>query len=78
MSITIHDMLRWLDLDVSLADHPIRDFVIDSRLIEADDLFIALRGESADGHDYIRHALERKASAPGVGSKGRCQRSPGS
>jgi UDP-N-acetylmuramoyl-tripeptide--D-alanyl-D-alanine ligase len=75
MSITIHDMLRWLDLDVSLADHPIRDFVIDSRLIEADDLFIALRGESADGHDYVRHALERKASAALV-SKRFADRSP--
>jgi UDP-N-acetylmuramoyl-tripeptide--D-alanyl-D-alanine ligase len=75
MPLTVHEMLRWLDLQVSLTDRPVRDFVIDSRLIEADDLFIALRGESADGHDYVRQALEKKASAALV-SKSFAGRSP--
>ena len=63
MPLTIHDILQWLNLDLSLTDHPVRDFVIDSRLIEAGDLFIALKGESADGHEFVRHAFERKACA---------------
>ncbi|HET9318942.1 MAG TPA: UDP-N-acetylmuramoyl-tripeptide--D-alanyl-D-alanine ligase [Bryobacteraceae bacterium] len=34
---------------------------IDSRTIAPDDLFIALRGENHDGHDYVRAALEKGA-----------------
>ena len=35
---------------------------IDSREIEAGDLFVALKGEHGDGHDFIRQALEKGAS----------------
>ena len=36
--------------------------VIDSRLVEAGDLFVALRGEHADGHDFAADALARGAT----------------
>ncbi|MCR5842871.1 MAG: UDP-N-acetylmuramoyl-tripeptide--D-alanyl-D-alanine ligase, partial [Oscillospiraceae bacterium] len=35
--------------------------VIDSRAVEAGDLFVAFRGEKTDGHRYIRTALEKGA-----------------
>ena len=34
---------------------------IDSRCVESGDVFIALKGERVDGHDYAREALERGA-----------------
>jgi len=36
---------------------------IDSRTLEAGDLFIAIRGPRADGHDHVRQAFERGAAA---------------
>ncbi len=35
----------------------------DSRNIQPDDLFVALRGERFDGHDFVETALQRGASA---------------
>lgn len=40
-----------------------RDVVIDSRLAQHNSLFIALRGEKDDGHNYVKDALQRGASA---------------
>lgn len=53
---------------------PITGVAVDSRLVKAGDLFIALAGDpgekfktgarsDADGHDYLAHALERGAAA---------------
>ena len=39
-----------------------RRAVIDSRRVEAGDLFVALRGENADGHDFAMDALARGAA----------------
>ncbi len=41
---------------------PIRRAVIDSRAVEAGDLFVAYRGERTDGHKYIKTALEKGAA----------------
>ncbi|MDW8067574.1 MAG: UDP-N-acetylmuramoyl-tripeptide--D-alanyl-D-alanine ligase [Anaerolineae bacterium] len=38
------------------------EVVVDSRLISQDGVFIALRGERADGHDYVPDALGRGAA----------------
>jgi len=47
----------------SLARHTIHNVVIDSRQVLRNDLFVALPGEHADGHDYVSHALGRGACA---------------
>lgn len=39
------------------------DAVVDSRLAKEGTLFIALRGEKDDGHNYVGHAFEHGASA---------------
>ncbi|MGH9569550.1 MAG: Mur ligase domain-containing protein, partial [Candidatus Angelobacter sp.] len=38
-------------------------YSIDSRTINRGELFIALRGEHFDGHDYVDFALEKGAAA---------------
>ena len=40
-----------------------RSAVIDSRQAENEALFIALKGEHVDGHDYVSHAFDNGASA---------------
>ncbi|MBN2899411.1 MAG: UDP-N-acetylmuramoyl-L-alanyl-D-glutamate--2,6-diaminopimelate ligase, partial [Clostridia bacterium] len=40
----------------------IHDIQYDSRLIEAGDLFVAIKGYQADGHDYIEKAIEKGAT----------------
>ena len=37
--------------------------VIDSRKVQPGDLFVALPGECADGHDFVAGALARGAAA---------------
>ena len=36
---------------------------IDSRAIGAGDLFVAIKGETFDGHDYVKESLEKGAVA---------------
>jgi len=52
----VHGMLRgenaWFD-----------GVAIDSRVVRAGELFVALRGERFDGHDYVARAFERGAAA---------------
>ena len=45
------------------ADETINNIVIDSRAVEAGDLFVALQGEHSDGHDYLEAALAKGALA---------------
>jgi UDP-N-acetylmuramoyl-tripeptide--D-alanyl-D-alanine ligase len=44
-------------------DFAIDDLSIDSRTAKAGDLFIALKGPSFDGHDYVKDALAKGSSA---------------
>lgn len=36
---------------------------IDTRTLEAGDLFVAIKGDNSDGHDYVQAAFERSAAA---------------
>ena len=45
------------------ASTPIRGVSHDSRLVRSGDLFVAMRGANADGHDYVEEALARGATA---------------
>ncbi len=53
------------DLDVRAPDDDpvIRGLCYDSRAVAAGDLFFALRGADADGHDYLAQALDLGAAA---------------
>lgn len=41
----------------------LKGVVIDSREVQQGDLFVALKGQRGDGHDYVAEALERGAAA---------------
>jgi UDP-N-acetylmuramoyl-tripeptide--D-alanyl-D-alanine ligase len=45
------------------ASIPVKGFSTDSRSIQPGDVFIALRGENFDGHDYIDEVLAKGAAA---------------
>jgi UDP-N-acetylmuramoyl-L-alanyl-D-glutamate--2,6-diaminopimelate ligase len=49
-------------------DISITGIAIDSRLVQPGDLFVAMQGGSADGHDFIPDAIQRGAAAA-VGEK---------
>ncbi|HTX90807.1 MAG TPA: UDP-N-acetylmuramoyl-L-alanyl-D-glutamate--2,6-diaminopimelate ligase [Anaerolineales bacterium] len=48
---------------LALPELPVSGIAIDSRKVVAGDLFVAMKGGSADSHDYIPDALERGAAA---------------
>src|SRR3990172_5462082 len=46
-----------------IPDIPITGIAIDSRAVKPGNLFVALKGGSSDGHDYIANAIANGASA---------------
>lgn len=56
----------------AVSDEPFSEIVIDSREARPGALFVALRGERADGHQYVDDALERGASAALVSEASGC------
>ena len=69
---TLAELFRDIPVKVlspgSLAEVPVTDIAFDSRSVKPGDLFIALVGESVDGHRYIQSAIECGAVAV-VGSQ---------
>ena len=64
--VKISEILQWTDADlVGILDPDIapQAVVTDSRSVAEGDLFLALRGERFDGHDFVEAAFERGASA---------------
>lgn len=47
----------------AVANRPIHNVTVDSRAVEAGDLFVALKGEKTDGHLYLADAFARGAVA---------------
>src|SRR5881628_2561782 len=43
-------------------DRPVEGIAYDSRRVQKNSLFVALRGEKFDGHEFIGQAIERGAS----------------
>src|SRR5690606_30995391 len=46
-----------------LSDGPLHSVSIDSREIGPEALFVAIKGDKLDGHDYVRAALDAGAAA---------------
>ncbi len=65
-STTLASLFKQFPLKV-LAGHPdetpVTGVVIDNRQVRPGNLFVAMKGSSADGHNYIEDAIQRGASA---------------
>src|SRR5690349_24592839 len=48
---------------LNIPDIPITGVSIDSRAVQPGHLFVALKGGTTDGHDYIPKAIEKGAAA---------------
>jgi UDP-N-acetylmuramoyl-L-alanyl-D-glutamate--2,6-diaminopimelate ligase len=48
---------------IGTLDRTVESIAYDSRRVQKNGLFVALRGEKTDGHEFIRQALEKGASA---------------
>lgn len=53
----------------SVQDALVRGISIDSRTIKTGDLFIAIKGERFDGHDFLAEAVRKKAAGVIVGQR---------
>lgn len=63
-NIRLADIASWLSVPFTDSDALVTGSKIDSRLLQAGDLFIALPGQQTDGHDYLEQA--RQAGAAGA------------
>lgn len=63
MRLMLSDCQPYLDGDLHGDDIRLSGFSIDTRTIEAGDLYIAIKGDRFDGHDYCHAAKEKGASA---------------
>ncbi|MDR2121119.1 MAG: UDP-N-acetylmuramoyl-L-alanyl-D-glutamate--2,6-diaminopimelate ligase [Tannerella sp.] len=65
--MTLNELIKSLPATQITAGHdaglPVSGICPDSRKIERGNLFIAVRGTTVDGHDYISDAIEKGASA---------------
>ncbi len=70
MELTLNDIAAILKAaPPAAAAQRVAGYSIDSRTIRAGELFIAVRGERLDGHDFVRKALEAGAAGAVVGSE---------
>ena len=62
-AMTLSELQRPLSAQLLGADEAITGVCTDSRRIRAGDLFVALRGEHFDGHDYVSQVQDAGAAA---------------
>jgi len=58
-----HDLAECLVGIHEIASTPFQHLCLDSRLLQAGDVFVAMQGEASDGHQYIENVLARGAVA---------------
>ena len=68
MTLQLSQVRAWLRLAGGGASPAVAGCSIDSRTVQAGDLFFAIRGPSHDGHDYVADALAKGAVAAVVRS----------
>lgn len=69
MTIILSELSALLACEAPLNDCEVTATAIDSRKVELGSLFVALKGQSVDGHDYIASARKAGACAALVSSK---------
>ena len=63
--MNLRDLLQQMPFEWTLAGGEafVSGISMDSRQVEAGDIFVAIRGETTDGHQYIPNAVQRGAGA---------------
>lgn len=74
--MTLAQLAAVLECSGTFPDRSIRGYCIDSRHLQKGELFIALKGERVDGHDFLEEVC-RKGAAAAVVSKSYQGRGPG-
>lgn len=69
MHLPLAEIAQLLNCINSITDVVVKGSAIDSREIKAGDLFVALKGEHVDGHEYLAKAREAGAVAALVSSE---------
>ena len=67
---TLQTLCAFLGLAVPDQDKSLGNFVLDSRMVQPGDVFLAVCGTQVDGHDYIEQALDQGAALV-IGSQDR-------
>jgi UDP-N-acetylmuramoyl-tripeptide--D-alanyl-D-alanine ligase len=62
MKLPLRQLAEWLDLAAESAA-TVTGYSVDSRSLQAGDLFFAIRGPNHDGHEYVRDVLQAGAAA---------------
>ncbi|MBC8214588.1 MAG: UDP-N-acetylmuramoyl-L-alanyl-D-glutamate--2,6-diaminopimelate ligase [Candidatus Marinimicrobia bacterium] len=63
MTSELRDILSGIDFRGNPDSRSIQNITYDSRKVKDGTLFVALKGQQTDGHDYIRDAVDKGASA---------------
>ncbi|PCI38371.1 MAG: UDP-N-acetylmuramoyl-tripeptide--D-alanyl-D-alanine ligase [Thiotrichales bacterium] len=61
--LSLAQLSKKIDAQYIGRDQAITDFSIDSRTINPGEIFVAIKGEHFDGHNFIKDAIEKGASA---------------
>ena len=69
IAMTLHDAAHAMEGRLSGRDRSFVGVSTDSRTLNIDELFVALRGERFDGHDAIDDAVTKGAAAAVVSVK---------
>jgi UDP-N-acetylmuramoyl-tripeptide--D-alanyl-D-alanine ligase len=59
----LSEVAKLLGVDLAVDDREVNGFSTDSRSIEPESVFVALRGENFDGHDYVEASAGKGAVA---------------
>ncbi|HET7931019.1 MAG TPA: UDP-N-acetylmuramoyl-tripeptide--D-alanyl-D-alanine ligase [Rhodanobacteraceae bacterium] len=62
LSLSLRAIAVWVRGTLQGADAPVRGVSTDTRTLQAGDLFVALRGDTHDGHDHVAEAEARGAA----------------
>jgi UDP-N-acetylmuramoyl-tripeptide--D-alanyl-D-alanine ligase len=63
LNLSLKQLAKIVGCDAEVADVNVNGAVIDTRQIRPGNLFVALKGERVDGHDFLAQAREAGASA---------------
>lgn len=63
ISLTLNQLAKIVGCEATFAELTVTGAVIDTRKVEAGNLFVALKGERVDGHDFLAQARESGAVA---------------